>query len=89
MGGLVTIVFLSVGACVMLTRNLWTEVGLCNGSCGTKVDIIYPANSSPPSLPVAVLVKSYEYYGPTLLGSVPIAPITSTSDSKGSAYKKT
>ena len=31
---------LSIGAKVMLTLNLWTGTGLCNGPTGTIVDII-------------------------------------------------
>ena len=31
----------------MLTRNLWTEKGLCNGSMGVVKDIIYQEENCP------------------------------------------
>ena len=39
MSGLEPVVFLAKGARVMLTINLWSSVGLCNGATGTVVDI--------------------------------------------------
>ena len=36
------------GTSVMLTMNLWPSVGLCNGSTGTVIDIIYSVNNQPP-----------------------------------------
>ncbi|CAB3994683.1 ATP-dependent DNA helicase PIF1, partial [Paramuricea clavata] len=53
MSGLETVVFLAKGARVMLTMNLWSSVGLCNGATGTAVDIIYQNNHQPPDLPIA------------------------------------
>ena len=53
-GGLSPIVFLAKGARVMLTANLWAEVGLCNGAAGTVHDLIYIDGQAPPNLPVAV-----------------------------------
>ena len=41
------------GARVMLTNNIWPSVGLCNGSTGTVVYIIYETDHQPPLLPVA------------------------------------
>ncbi len=41
MSGLEPVVFLAKGARVMLTMNLWSSVGLCNGATGTVVDFIF------------------------------------------------
>lgn len=68
----------------MLTMNLWTDVGLCNGATGFVVDFIYANNQQPPDLPIAVIVKFDDYAGPSLSnvlpGCLPICPITITSD---------
>lgn len=79
-GGLPATVFLAVGARVMLTANLQTQVGRCNGAAGTVSQILCPEGQSPPNLPVAVIVKFDVYTGPTFLADipkcVPIPPIT-------------
>ena len=41
MGGLEPVSYLSKGTKVMLTMNLWTDVGLCNGAIGTVLDFVY------------------------------------------------
>ena len=38
-GGLLPVVFIAKSACVMLTSNLWQEVGLCNGATGTVYEL--------------------------------------------------
>ena len=79
-GGLEPVVCLAHGAKVMLTTNLWVQVGLVNGAMGTVVAICYDdAGESPPRLPVAVTVRFDSFSGPTLLdGSVPITPLCRT-----------
>ena len=67
MCGLVPSLFLAREASVMLTMNLWAEVGLCNGATGKVIDIVYANNSSPPNLPIAVIVYFDRYTGPSLL----------------------
>ena len=62
MGGLELKLFLAVGSRVMLTRNLWTEKGLCNRSMGNISDIVYNQGDQPPALPIAVIVKSDSTY---------------------------
>ena len=78
-GGLEALIHLAVNAHVMLTRNLWVEKGLCNGSMGTVKQIIYKDHQGPPALPVAVMVKFDKYRGPTFCNSdlLPIVPVLS------------
>ena len=79
-GGLHPVLFLAVGARVMLTANLWQEVGLCNGAAGTVHQILYHEDHQPPDLPVAVFIHFDTYTGPSFIQSlpnvVPIPPIT-------------
>ena len=92
MGGLLSRLYLCVGARIMLTRNLWTEVGLCNGALGTVYSIIFPDNTNT-SFPIAVIVKFDSYSGPSFLSDfdncVPIPPSTSCSESFGSNFERT
>ena len=81
MGGLEPIVYLAKGAKVMLTMNLWTDVGLCDGALETVIDFIYSEEQQPPCLPICVLVQfDEEYKGPsvssTIPNLVPICPAT-------------
>lgn len=81
--GLQPKLLLAKGARVMLTMNLWPSVGLCNGSTGSVVDIIYEPNTQPPLLPVAVIVQFDSFSGPSFTDNkpscVPIPPITATA----------
>jgi len=51
MKGLVPCLYLSEGSKVMLTRNLWTETGLVNGSIGKVQKIVYQNHQGLPTLP--------------------------------------
>ena len=74
-GGLEPVVCIADEARVMLTANVWTQVGLTNGALGTVVAICYEDGQCPPSLPVAVTVRLDSYRGPTLPdGTVTITP---------------
>ena len=80
-GGLSSQLTLSKDARVMLTRNLWIQHGLCNGSMGYVRYIIYAEGASPPSLPLAVVVHFDNYTGPSFDSEieqmVPITPVLS------------
>jgi hypothetical protein len=84
--GLEPVVFLAKGARVMLTMNLCSSFGLCNGATGTVVDIIYQNNHKPPDLPIAVIVEFENYRGPIFNENqplcIPIYPITVTSQTE-------
>ena len=83
MGGSEPTICLSRKARVMLTRNLWTSVGLCNGTMGTVQHILLAENHRPPMLPIAVIVQfdQGDYIGPSFCENmpncVPILPVTS------------
>ena len=80
MSGLEPVVFLAKGARVMLTMNLWSIVGLCNGATGTVVDVIYQNNHQPPDLPIAVIVGPVCNENEPLC--IPICPITVLSQTE-------
>lgn len=76
----------------MLTMNLWTGVGLCNGATGTVIDFIYADNQQPPDLPEAFIVKFDNYRGPSISESisscVPICPITVSSQTLDGLHER-
>ena len=83
-GGLYPVVCLARGARVMLSSNLWVEMGLVNGAMGSIQAICYHEGGAPPDLPVAVTVLFDRYTGPTLSdGTVPIAPIRHSWSTSG------
>ena len=86
-------IFLCKDAHIMLTINLWTTTGLCNGATGKVIDIIYKDKMQPPDLPVAVLVQFDGYTGPLYLpqlyeNCVPISPFTATLDIAGTRHER-
>ena len=82
--GLQPIICIAHGARVMLTANLWVDVGLVNGAMGTITAICYRPGGAPPDLPVAVMVRLDSYSGPMLQdGTVPITPIRRTWSTSG------
>ena len=92
-GSLEPKLLLTIHARVMLTQNLWTNVGLCNGTMGEVIDIIYDEQQSPPALPIAVVVNfDNTYIGPSIFSHipncVPIVPVTAISETLGSKYER-
>lgn len=92
-GGLEPVIYLARGARVMLTMNIWTEVGLCNGALGTLVHFVYANGQQPPCLPICVIIQFDENYnGPSISSSfprcVPICPITQVSQTLGHSAER-
>ena len=88
-GGLEPITCLACGARVMLTANLWVDMGLVNGAVGTVVAIFYSNGGTPPHLPVAVMVRFDSYQGPILPDStVPITPLHRTWSVSGASCSR-
>ena len=82
-GGLEAVVCLAKSARVMLTSNLWVDVGLVNGAMGTVEAICY-RTGGPSDLPIAVMVHFDSYSGPTFPDSaVPITPLRRCWSSSG------
>jgi hypothetical protein len=51
-----------VGCRVMLTRNVWTEVGLFNGAQGTVYDIGWASGADPLREPPVVIMVAFDKY---------------------------
>lgn len=64
---------------VMLTSNLWQQVGLCNGARGIIDSLLYAQGHKPPNLPIAIMVKFTHYTGTPFIQNkpkcIPISPI--------------
>lgn len=92
MSGLEPTIFLAKSARVMLTMNLWTDVGLCNGATGIVREFIYANNQQPPDLPAAVIVEFDDYRGPSLSklhpSWVPICPIAINSSTLDGVHER-
>ncbi len=91
--GLEARLLLTRGARIMLRANLWTEVGLVNGSMGIIQEILYEEGQRPPSLPNVILIEFNDYTGPaitTVKGKklVPILPIQQTWEQKSSVCSR-
>ena len=78
--GLVTKLVLANSTIIMLTMNLWPEVGLCNGASGKVIDIIYAENSYPPMVLIAVVVIETQKYWTLNLKQYPLVWVTTLND---------
>ena len=77
----------------MLTRNVWSEVGLANGIRGNAVDIVWAHEEKAPALPDFVVLRLEGCTGhvwssnPRYQGCVPIVPFetswSTTGDDRG------
>jgi len=57
-------IYMCIRAWIMLSSNLWTEIGLVNSSMSTVVDITWQPGQDPTtSLPFAVLIQFDGYSG--------------------------
>ena len=87
--GLQLEVFLAQDAKVILTRNLWSEVGLVSGIQGEVVDIMWVPEEKAPALPEIVVVRFNGYTGPAWSGDprypgiVPIAAVETSWGATG------
>ncbi|KAE8740385.1 hypothetical protein FOCC_FOCC014124 [Frankliniella occidentalis] len=86
--GLEPVLYLGKGAKVMLRKNLWTEMGLVNGSIGQVVDFVFEDGKSYPHDSCSVILCKFpQYKGPTMeisgvSGIVPISMYTKSWVSK-------
>ena len=77
--GLRSIINLSRGCKVIITRNVAYMLGLANGTRGKLVGIVYPEGSTMPTFPLAIIVDVPAYKGPVFYPGeptwVPIMPM--------------
>ena len=89
---LYTEIYVCIGARVMLTSNLWTEVGLINGSQDIVKDISWQLGSDTSQILSVLLVRFDEYTGSLFLNCgllIPIFPVTCNFEYKGIACSRT
>ena len=82
-----------IGARIMLTTNLWTEIGLVNGSMGSIEDFSWDYGQQTDQLPSVILLRFDNYTGPSFpscpVGIVPVFPQTRQFEYKGIVCSQT
>jgi ATP-dependent DNA helicase PIF1 len=92
--GLSNVLYLSKGARIVLTNNIWAEAKLVNGSRGTVRYIIYEDGKLPPNdQPALIICQFPDYIGPSYLQTeekmVPIVPMTRNWFEKNKQFSRT
>jgi ATP-dependent DNA helicase PIF1 len=86
-------IYICIGARIMLTTNLWTEIGLVNGSMGSIEDLSWDNGRQTNQLPSVILIRFDSYAGPSFpgcpLGTVPVFPQTRQFEYKGIVCSRT
>ena len=86
-------IFVCIGARIMLTTNLWTEIGLVNGSMGSIEDFSWDSGRSTDQLPSVILIRFDSYTGPSFpncpVGTIPVFPQTRQFDLKNVVCSRT
>ncbi len=86
-------IYVCIGARIMLTTNLWTEIGLVNGSMGSIQDLSWDYGRQTSQLPSVILIRFDKYSGPDFPGCepglVPVFPVTRQFDYHGKMCTRT
>lgn len=86
-------IFVCISARIMLTTNLWTEIGLVNGSMGSIEDFSWDYGRPTDQLPSVILIRFDSYTGPSFpdcpVGTIPVFPQTRQFDYKGIVCSRT
>ena len=91
--GLSNVLYLSKGARIVLTNNIWAEAKLVNGSRGTVRYIIYEDGKLPPhDQPAFIICHFPDYIGPSYLRTedklVPLVPMTRSWFKKNKQFSR-
>ena len=92
--GLNNLLFLSKGAKIVLTSNIWSEAKLVNGAQGTVEFIIYEEGKFPPNhQPSFIICHFPAYVGPSFLPNsdklVPLVAVTRNWNDKNKQFSRT
>lgn len=86
-GELSPYLLLSIGARVMITKNLWVRAGIVNGSIGILRGILLNTEQVQHDFPLCLLVELHQYCGPLFIPShpkiIPVPPFHANFQFKG------